>query len=464
MLAVRAIGVTERSRAILVWAMVALACGGAVAALVLAGVQWPTEEALTKGLVALVIAAASMSSGDAAVVLILVTVPLFDVATLGPERAPFTVAHVAMAGALAGWVLRALPRGRAALPRPTLLLAAAAMPAIAGLVSLVGSLDPRATIGHAGRLVLMFAIAALFAAHARDERSLARVLGWLVAVGSAMALVAVAQYVWPGLPVGRAATQQRLIDVLYRPSAFFVDPNFLGGYLSACIAVALAWLVRSIDGRTVLRWGVALVACLAGLLVTSSRSAFVGVVAAFVVLVWTAPARRRAALIIAVALIVFAAAPFVPRATYVRLAGLLEPASEGSIPTRSLMLRSSVEMLQEYGIGGTGLGMYDRAYVPYRRPGALPRITHPHQVPLALWIETGLAGLVALASVTAGGVVAWRRIARRGYGAAGAGVLAACVALAVESLFQYYLYFEYAWILLGLLSAAASLDRGDVRA
>ncbi|MEN6431232.1 MAG: O-antigen ligase family protein [Coriobacteriales bacterium] len=449
-----------------VWIACALLCGSVSAVVALEWMQWPVTHATLYGTLTVTLFALGLISTDVGLALLVATIPLFDFATLGPPAAPFTAAHVLLASTILGWSARIVRDGRRALPRPTPLVAALAMPWLAGAISLAGSLAPSSTLSGTGRLLVLWLLAMLIAWRANDAHRGRALLAELVAVACVMAGVAALQYFDPALGIGRLTTQGfSSLVVLVRPSAFFLDPNFLAGYLSAAVLVALVFMVRATRMRQAVWWGAGALVALGGIAVTSSRSALIGLAVGLVVVLLTAPRQRRARLIVAVIVLTLVVAPFVPAAMYQRVAGLLDPTSEGSLATRYLMVQSSVEMLSEFGIGGTGLGAYDLAYPAYRKPGALPRITHPHQVPLAMWVEMGVPGALSVLAIVAGIVWAWRRLAKQHYPAPGTAALAAVTALVVESLFQYYLYFEYLWIFLGLLSAFSAVrqEGDDVR-
>lgn len=448
---------------IALWMLLALGAGATAAWAASSTVQWPAADAILFGTIAAALAGLALASTDTGIALLFVAIPLFDFATLGPESAPFTAAHVLLVFTLLGWVARIVRDGRQALPRTAPLVFALAAPCVAGVVSLAGSLAPTSTLGGAGRLLLLWLLAMLVAARATERRG-RFMLMVLVAVACVMAALAALQYLDPSIGIGRFATQGfSALTTLVRPSAFFLDPNFLAGYLSAAALVSLVFVVRATRLAEAGWWSMGALVCLGGTLVTSSRSAVVGLAIGLLIVVFTAPAKRRVVLIIAGVVLALAVAPFIPATVYQRAAGLLDPSSEGSLATRYLMVESSVEMLTEYGVGGTGLGAYDIVYPAYRKPGALTRILHPHQVPLAMWVEMGLPGLLALLAVVWGIAAAWRSIARAGYQPLGTAALSAVIALVVQALFQYYLYFEYLWIFLGLLSAFSVIPQGDDR-
>lgn len=444
--------------------IIAVVAAAAIAAFTsLRGVQWTGAGAVLSGTLVVVLASIALVSTDAGLVLLLFAIPLFDVATLGPPAVPFTAAHVLLAATIVGWLARVVRDGHSALPRPSFVLGGLGLLVVAGLASAIGSLAPAATAFASFRLLAFFLLAMLVAWRAEEPSRAKRILGLLVVVAVALAGVEAVQYLAPQLGIGTVATQGlESSELLVRPAAFFLDPNFLAGYLSAASLAAIAMLVRSRRWGTAALWAAAGVITGLGTIVTYSRSGWVGFAVGLVVILGTAPKDRRKMLIIATLVLAIAAVPFLPSSVTDRVASLLNPAAVTSLSTRYLMAVSSVQMLGQYWLSGTGLGAFDLAYPPYRQPGALPRILHPHQLPLAIWVEMGILGLLAEVMLLAGIVIAWRRLRVRDYPGISAAVLAAVVALVVQSLFQYYLFFEYLWLFLALLAAVSSRE-GDAR-
>jgi putative inorganic carbon (HCO3(-)) transporter len=361
------------------------------------------------------------------------------------------------------WLARVVRNGRAALPRPTLVLGGLGLVVFAGLVSAIGSLAPATTAFETFRLLALFLLALVVAWRAEEPLQARRILGVLIAVAIALVGVEMIQYIAPGLGIGTIATQGlESTELLVRPAAFFLDPNFLAGYLSAASLASIAFFVRSRRVGEAVIWGLAGAITGIGTVLTYSRSGWVGLAVGLVVVVATAPRDRRKLIIIAALVLTIAVVPFLPSTVTDRVTTLINPQGQTSLSTRYLMGVSSIEMLGEYWFSGTGLGVFEVAYPPYRRPGSLPRILHPHQMPLAIWVEMGLLGLLAEFALLAGIVIAWRRVGAQGYPGVSAAVVAAVVALVVQSFFQYYLFFEYLWLFIALL-AAVSAREGEAR-
>lgn len=441
-------------REVVVVALVVALAGVAAAFAALAGVQWGGTDVLLYGGLTVLLGAIGLLSTDAGLALLIIAIPFHDALTLGPPVVPFTAAHVLLGAVIIGWLVRIVRAGRVALPKPTALAIALSFPLLAALYSLPTSMAPAATAFESFRLLSLWLLALVVVSQASTPARARRLVGLLVAVACGMAAVAALQY--QGVTIGSVATQGLSSgDLLVRPAAFFLDPNFLGGYLSVAALAALALVVKSERWGNALVWLAAAGICMAGMAITASRSAVVGFVVGVAVVVATAPRKRRTALVVGGLLVAVVAFPLLPGQVVERFTGLLAPQAEGSLTTRSLMAESSVEMLGDHWVLGTGLGAYEAAYPPYRRPGALPRILHPHQLPLAMWVEMGLLGLFAEVGVVVGVVIAWRNASRRGYPGVSPAALAAVVALLVQSLFQYYLFFEYLWFFLALLAASS---------
>jgi O-antigen ligase len=442
-------------------ALAVIISAGIAAAAALSGLQWEGSAALFYGAATIALAGLALVNTDAGLAMLLVAIPFHGVAMLGPGAVPFTAAHLLLVATIIGWLARVVREGRSALPSPTLLMVAFAGPLIAALCTLPTSLAPPATAFQSLRLLGLWLLAVLVAWRAEKEERARRILTVLVVVACGMAGVAALQS--SGLDIGRVATQRfTAIDTLVRPAAFFLDPNFLAGYLSAAALAALCMALRARRWTLGAWWSAAACACAAGVVITASRSGIVGLAAGLLVVIITAPRKQRIVLLAVLCAVLLAIAPLVPSLVVDRIGNLLDVRSETSLSTRWLLARSSVDMLGEYWLTGTGLGAHAIAYPPYRIAGALPRILNPHQLPLAMWVEMGLPGATALLLLLGGVLGAWRRVARKAYPGVSAAALAAVVALVVQSLFQYYLFFEYLWLFMALL--AASSVHGEERA
>ncbi|MBN2404042.1 MAG: O-antigen ligase family protein [Coriobacteriia bacterium] len=330
----------------------------------------------------------------------------------------------------------------------------------AALWSLPGSLAPATTAVSVLRIMFLGLFYAAFAVLIRDERVARRVILALVLTAVASSVLAIAQYSIPGLGIGNVHTQFTSGGgSVIRPEALFDDPNYLATFLSVGVIAALGMAVHAKRLRGSALWVGAAGLSAVGLVMTFSRTGWVGVIAgAGVLILSAAPARRRVFMAV-VGVLVVAVVLISPEMITSRFSSITDVNSDASVRTRYLMIGSTQDMIADNWVFGTGLGAFDQAYPRYRQPGALIPITKPHQLPLAMWAEMGIPALVAeVVIVCALAAMLWRRRRVR-WGVYQAIGVAALVAVLVQSLFQYYLYFEYLWLSLALSVAAARFEQ-----
>ncbi len=447
---------TGRQRVLLAGGGAAL-LGLAIGAMVARGaLGWETVALLSAGLA---VAALTFRRLEFGLVALLFTLPLDTFGRLITTPVTVTAFHVVLLICLAAWA-RKLVVDRS-WPRLGWMDVAAAALVGAGLWSLPFSLAPGATALSLLRVVFLWSFALLYANGIRDAAGLRRLLVWLVAIGAALSLVGLAQFFLPGFDVGWVRQIKAAFNVVTfsRVGAFFYDPNYFAGVLAAIVAVSLVMLVHARRPREALLWGGA--AALTGytLVLTYSRGGWVCAVAGVLTALWTAPRGRRAWLVSGTLAVALATAVLAPGVIGSRVASITNVDTDVSIATRYYMNASALDMIAARPVFGTGLGAFDKAYPGFRRPGTSYGIVKPHQLPVALVAETGVAGL--LAEVLFAGVLVGLYGRRRpdGWGALGAAVLAGTVTLLVGTLFEYYLFFEYLWLFLGLSVVVTRLAR-----
>jgi O-antigen ligase len=358
---------------------------------------------------------------------------------------------------LAGSVLAALVRSaRAKAPRALRLEGlewALGLVPLAALISVPTSLAPGTSALYAARMAMLWVSALVVSRSLDDPRELRIATAAFVGAATAVSVIGLAQWAIPGFTIGTVFGAGGPEPI--RPAGFYIDPNFYATHLVLAALVAL-WLAGSVR-----RWWVpvsAAVLMLAVVALTLSRAAWVALAVGLAVLVVMGNRRGRIAVAgVAATAATGAVVLLGPGAALARLASVLDVSGNTSNVTRLLLARSSLAMIADRPVFGTGLEAFGLAYPAYALPGAQVGVTHPHQVPLAFVAETGVVGLIALVTVVVIGALALRAVGRSPSGIGGA--LVACVlAVGVGSLFQYFLYYEVAWLLAGLLMAAARVE------
>lgn len=436
------------------WALAALAaaaCAGVAAA---AGGQL-LAVVLAALVAVLAVSGAVLRDPHRGLYLMLLALPLDAAGRVITSPVTVTVYHLALLLTLGSWAVRWLVDGRSMRPAFSAVDVGIAALVAAGVWSLPGSLAPMATAVAIVRLVFLWLFFLAFVTFMRDERTADRVLALLVFTAAASAVLAAVQYVMPGLHIGVVHSQGLGGgEMLNRPAAFFTDPNFLAAFLSVAIIAGIGRAVHCVRLREAVPWLLGAGAAAVGLAITLSRTGMVGTAVGVVVLVLTAPRRVRPKLVGVLAAGAVIVAVLAPGAVIDRVRSIGAVNTDTSEATRVYMVGSTVRMIRDRWVFGTGLNAFEQAYPAYRHPGSLWSILKPHQLPLAMWAEMGIAGLIAEVVLVGGVVVVLRRRAHRGWNAWECVGVAGLLALLVQSLFQYYLYFEYLWLFLALTVAA----------
>jgi len=436
------------------WLAAALVAG-VFAGVIAAGASRP--ELLAGAVVAVIMAAAVLARYEVGAVLMVATLPLDEYGRVISAPVTVTLFHLALLLTLGSFAIAPLWRTDVKLRFSAVDAGIAALIG-AALWSLPGSLAPTATIVAIVRLVGLWAFTLLYA-NALSQRRVADWVTWaLVGTGVGSAMLAIVQYAVPSFTFGSI----RMINegggsYLRRVGALFHDPNFLATFLTVSLIAAGALLVHERTWKRAALWGGASLVLLAGIAVTFSRTAIIGLGVGAIALVLTAPKERRMWLLGAGVALVLAVLIVAPGQVTERVASIGEVGYNNSNATRYYMLGSTVEIMRDEWVHGTGLAAFDKAYPRYRRLGSLSTILKPHQLPLAMVAEMGVAGLIA-EIVLVGSIIAvlWRR-RPKGWSAYEAFAVAGLVAILVQALFQYYLYFEYLWLLVAFAVAAPRL-------
>ena len=433
-------------------AAVALGAAGGLVVLKAGASVVPTLLAIVA---AVVLALAILRDTRVGLYAMLVALPLDLLGRIITEPIVITAYHITLVLTMVSWAL-ARYLDRAGAPRLELTIVHVGVLALLGAAvwSLPFSLDSTATTIATARLLFIAAFFFVFSVYLRDERTADRVLMVLAITGAASAAVALVQFAFPELNTGNAHVLGTGMAVINRPAGFFHDPNYLAAFLSLAVIAAVARASHCGRFTQALPWLAAALVSAAGLAVTLSRTGLVGVAVGLLACVLMAPRRRRKALLLALAVGAVLVVSISPGLLVERATSIADVSGDASLATRYYMAGSTVEIMKDHWVFGTGLQAYAQAYPAYRTLGSMPNILQPHELPLALPAEMGVLGLIAEAIIIAGVVaeVAGRR--HLGWNAWESAGIAGLAAILVQSLFQYYLFFEYLWLFLALTVAA----------
>ncbi len=368
--------------------------------------------------------------------------------------------QVALVMSLGSWALSWLWRPKEKLAFSAVDWGMGAM-VFAAMWSLPFSMDPRATTIAIVRLIFLWAFA-LLCANALSKRWAAEAMAWtLMASASVSSLLAMAQSWIPGFNYGSIRYVSDFGVLSVRASAFFHDPNYLAGFLVVSFLTALAFLVHA---RSWVRAGFSAVAIGIiglGLALTLSRTGMVGVAVGVLIVLVTAPRGRRVWLLGLVGAAGVAVVVKGSQTLINRIVSIGDVASDASNATRVWMFVSTWGMFVEKWAFGTGLAAFYQLYPKYRYTDALSSVIRPHEIPLAFAAETGVAGVIAQFVLIWGVIKTFWRKRPNGWTTFEALALAGIVSLSIQSLFQYYLYFEYLWLFIAFGVAANRMARHE---
>jgi O-antigen ligase len=228
------------------------------------------------------------------------------------------------------------------------------------------------------------------------------------------------------------------------------------GLLMLVIGVALA---RVLFGRGERTWAALVMPALAmAVILTFTRSAWVGACAAAALLLSLKDFRLLAILPIVAAAIFFAVAPGKITARFISIFDLKDPTNRD----RLAMVREGEHMIAAHPLVGVGPNMVEKRYADYRDPSAVQKVNqHLHNVPVQIAAERGLPALAMWLWFIATAVTG---LGKRFYAGeqpflAAAG-LAAVAAMSAAGLFEYnFGDSEFLMLFLILITVGFAADR-----
>lgn len=374
---------------------------------------------------------------------------------------PFSlsIARVVVVAFVAGAALRWLR----AKPRPGLSWRSLSLWDIGILVFLAGAavsvpFSASLALSGVGILHVAFLIGAYFVLSraARTETGRSDIALASIVFGSLNALVAIAQTLVPAIapPVLRVTESVAEGAEIVRASGFFDNPNTLALLLvlAALFAAERVWTSARASHRWLYAGAVAL--ALAGIGVSYSRAALVGIAVGAVALGAMLIRRTRDRLVFLGALVlVFAAVLAIPGVSE-RAYSIIDFTGDASAMDRVYLSEVSIEMFVDHPLAGVGIQAFRAAYPSYEDSRVtIDPVTDGHQMPFSVPAEVGVLGLIAevvLAGALAFALVRALRSAERPIAAGG---LAAMAAISAMAFFNTFIFFESLWIAAALVGA-----------
>lgn len=349
-------------------------------------------------------------------------------------------AHILLAVTFVLWVASVVARNdTVAVPRffwPLVVYA------VLTLISATASPDPRTSFTDSKQLVLFLIVPAVYHL-ARGDQAL-RLVDVVITVGAASAAFGIVQYgILEYDHLGR------------RPQGWLTHYMTYSGLLMMVTCAAVARLLFRRIERT---WpALVMPALIVALVLTSTRSAWVGVCAAVALLLALKKLRFVVALPILVLLIVMLA----PNQITARMYSLFD-LNDPTTRDRIAMLHEGLQMVRDEPLTGVGPDMVRVVYPDYRDPSNADRLNpHLHNVPMQIAAERGLPALAVWLWFV---VAAFRDLASRFKRSTWlflpATGLAAMTGMLAAGLFEYnFGDSEFLMLLLVLITLPAAADR-----
>lgn len=295
-----------------------------------------------------------------------------------------------------------------------------------------------------------------------------------VLAGQQVALQGAAGGLWASLGEFPIGVEQARISVVQadgvrwlRPYGLLPHPNMLAGFLVMALLAGLGWFAHT-DWRRWLTGGTIVALGLWALLLTFSRGSYLALAVGGLVLLvfmrradhWT----RQLAIACAVIAMVGVAFAIVYHPFLLARAGEgNETTEQYSIAERAELQAAALQAIGESPFRGYGAGNlpWRSAYILYAN-GSIVQGNYPHNIWLTIWGETGIIGVVLLASAVVSAIIAGVRALRLRTGDSPfrAALLAGFIALLVAGMFDYYpvtlLHFQVGWLALAAIALAPS--------
>ncbi|HEX8974796.1 MAG TPA: O-antigen ligase family protein [Patescibacteria group bacterium] len=217
-----------------------------------------------------------------------------------------------------------------------------------------------------------------------NELDIKRVLQAIFVSASAVSLVAIAYKA-----LGLVTYDARL-------SAFYGSPNYLAMYLAPAVIFGFFLALAANTGSKERPFYVtASIPILLAFFWTYSYAAWAATLMAIFLALYLTKPKRRMAVALCAAIVAFLI--IFSQLQSNKFSTLLQADSRSSLASRIMIWKSSFLMIKNHPITGIGPGNFQQTYLAYQKyfpPYLEWAVPEPHNLLLAFWLQTGLAGLL----------------------------------------------------------------------
>lgn len=299
---------------------------------------------------------------------------------------PTTALELSIYALVVGWIVMSLNQKSFARPQlPRNILIFVGLWALAWIAATIFSQDRQASLGALKAWLvdpLLFGYVVLAIIGTARQRTI--LLQSVSLSGAMVALAGIAQLIW-----FRDTLQDNRLSSFFHPVA-----NYAAMFLGPILILTVGWLLWKQLSRW---WWIAVVVMAAALILTVSFGGYLAVGVGAFILWWRWPNRRAKGLAMIIAAVAILLGIFVLSKTPY-LAEKFTSSDRSSALVRTQIWRTSVEMIKDrpfFGVGPNAFEPIYRATIPKLYwPPLEWLVSQPHQLYLALWLETGLLGLI----------------------------------------------------------------------
>ncbi len=299
---------------------------------------------------------------------------------------PTTALELSIYALAAGWLVRSIISRDFIRPKlPRWMMVLTGLWVVAWILSTALSTDHQASLGaFKAWLVdpLLFGFVLLSVVRTAPQRTI--IFSAVALSGTVVAIAGLAQLVW-----FRDTLQDNRLSSFFHPVA-----NYAAMYLGPVLVLTVGWLLWKQLHRG---WWIVAGIMAVALALTVSFGGYLAVGVGAVFFWWRWPNTKVKLTVLLAGVIVAALGVLVlSRTSY--LSEKFKTTDRSSSLVRSQIWRTSIEMIKDHPLFGVGPNAYEKVY-----RATIPKlyfpplewlVSQPHQLYLALWLETGLLGLL----------------------------------------------------------------------
>lgn len=192
-----------------------------------------------------------------------------------------------------------------------------------------------------------------------------------------------------------------------RLEGWYTSPNFLAILLAPAILIGTYLLEHLFSQAKKCFWLIGMVSLSITLLsitlfLTRSYGAWIATAISLFALLFLFSATRKTKIVLSIALVLMSALLISSQSDSEKWHSLASFQERSSLSSRIMIWRSAGKILSDHPIIGIGIGRFQEEYLAYQKyfpPYLEWTAPEPHDLLLAIWLETGLLGLTGLALI-----------------------------------------------------------------